>query len=626
MRRVLRHLPIGLVTIVAVLAIADARVGAAGSGALQHRAERLDAQLRAVLNDSTPDPQRVIIRVRPGSRPALRTSLTAHGDQILGEHESIDALTAVIHGGDLATLADSDGILSISSDAVVRPHGLLDGVGGLLGGVVKLIGGVVNIVLPNLADTSGPVVAPAVLRQTLGVDNTSWAGRGVGVAIIDSGLESSPEFQGRVTAFYDFTNGRSLATSAYSDEYGHGTHVAGTIGGSGALSDSYSYHGLAPKVKFVILKVLDKNGAGYTSDVIRAIDFAVANRSSLGVDIINLSLGHPIYEPAATDPLVQAVERASKAGVIVVAAAGNYGKNPTTGVPGYAGITSPGNAPSAITTGAVAIQNTVRRSDDRIPDYSSSGPTWYDALVKPDIVSPGHNIVAVAAKNSYLYQTYPQLRTTNTSYMLLSGTSMASAVTTGSVALLLEANRAANYYPNHPSLTPNAVKAILQYTSVGIHDDSGIEYNPLRKGAGSLNTRGAIDLGRTIDTSTPAGRWWLTATPNPWTTIGGETLLWNKGVIWGSAIVWGTTVNVNETAWGSAIVWGTNTSWSSAIVWGTNVVWTDPQSWADAIVWGTDTIGQSNGSAIVWGTTNGMTAQNTAWKNLSGSSATAKSQ
>ena len=81
--------------------------------------------------------------------------------------------------------------------------------------------------------------------------------------------------------------------------------------------------------------------------------------------------------------------------------------------------------------------------------------------------------------------------------MLLSGTSMATAVTTGSVALLLEANRAANYYPAHPSLTPNAVKAVLQYTSVGIHDDAGLEYNLLRKGAGSLNAKGAIDLGRT---------------------------------------------------------------------------------------------------------------------------------
>src|SRR2546426_11358305 len=105
MRRVLRHVPVGLALamIVAVLAAADAPVGAAGR-APQHRAERLDANLRAVLNDSTPEPQRVIIRVRPGSRPALRTSLTAHGDRILGEHESIDALTAVIHGGDLAAL------------------------------------------------------------------------------------------------------------------------------------------------------------------------------------------------------------------------------------------------------------------------------------------------------------------------------------------------------------------------------------------------------------------------------------------------------------------------------------------------------------------------------------------
>jgi serine protease AprX len=615
MRRALRHIPSGL-ALIAVLAVADAPVGAA-KHAPQRHAERLDANLVAVLADIAPEPQRVIIRVRPGSRPALRNSLTAHGDQILGEHESIDALTAVIHGGDLATLADSEAVLSISSDAIVRPHGLLDGLLGLVGGLVKTVVNVVGaVLLPNGADTSGPVVAPAVLRETLGVDNTSWTGRGVGVAIIDSGLEMSAEFQNRVTAFYDFTNGGAVATFP-SDEYGHGTHVAGTIGGSGALSSNYSYHGLAPKVKFVILKVLDKNGAGYTSDVIRAIDFAVANRSSLGVDIINLSLGHPIYEPAASDPLVQAVERASKAGVIVVAAAGNYGKNPATGLPGYAGITSPGNAPSAITAGAVNIQNTVTRGDDRIPDYSSAGPTWYDAFVKPDIVSPGHNIVAVAAKHGMLYQTYPQLKDANAAYMHLSGTSMASAVTTGSIALLLEANRAANYYPAHPSLTPNAVKAVLQYTSFGIQDDSGIEYDPLRKGAGSLNAKGAIALGRTIDTSTAPGKWWLTRTPYPWTTIGGETLEWNQGVVWGKAIIWGTTVNVNETAWGSAIIWGTDTSWSSAIIWGTNLVWTDPHSWASAIIWGTDTIGQANGTAIIWGTC-GLTAQTTAWKNLAG--------
>jgi serine protease AprX len=622
MKRVLRHLPFGLTIIVAALSAADAPMRAAVPQARPRHAERVDTKLRAVFDENAPGPQRVIIRFRSGSRPALRNSLTAHGDAILAEHESIDALTAVVHGEDLAALADNDAILSVSSDAIVRPHGLLDGLLGIVGGLLRVVG---NVLLPNGADTSGPVVAPAVLRQTLGVDNTNLTGRGIGVAVIDSGLEMSSEFQNRVTAFYDFTKG-SIVAAYPSDEYGHGTHVAGTIGGSGALSSSYAYHGLAPKVKFVVLKVLDKAGAGYTSDVIRAIDFAVANRSNLGIDIINLSLGHPIFEPAGSDPLVQAVERASRAGVIVVAAAGNYGKNLTTGVPGYAGITSPGNAPSAITVGAVNIANTVIHRDDRIPDYSSAGPTWYDAIVKPDIVSPGHNIVAVAAKRGYLYQTYPQLKADDADYMVLSGTSMATAVTTGSIALLLEANRAANYYPSHPSLTPNAVKALLQYTSVGIHDDAGIEYNALRKGAGSLNPKGSIDLGRSIDTSTPERQWWLTSTPYAWTTIGGETLVWNQGVVWGNAIVWGTTVNVNETAWGTAIVWGTNTSWGSAIVWGTNVVWTDPQSWANAIVWGTDTLGQSNGTAIVWGTTNGMTAQNTVWKPLSASSTTAKSQ
>jgi serine protease AprX len=635
MRRVFRPVAFGLALIGAVLAVADVPVGAAGRGVPQHRTERLDSMLRAVLGDSAPETQRVIIRVRPGSRTAVRKSLTDHGDQILGEHESIDGLTAVVHGEDLAELADNDAILSVSADAIVRPHSLL-GLGGIIGGVLnvglKLIGGVLNfvglLILPGGGEVYGPIVPPAVLRQSLGVDNTSLTGSGVGVAVIDSGLEMSSEFSYRVKASYDFRNGATVATpvSSSTDEFGHGTHVAGTIGGSGALSNNSLYRGLAPKVKFVILKVLDKNGAGYTSDVIRAVDFAVANRSSLGIDIINLSLGHPIYEPAGSDPLVQAVERASKAGVIVVAAAGNYGKNPATGLPGYAGITSPGNAPSAITTGAVDIKGTVVHSDDRIPDYSSSGPTWYDAFLKPDVIAPGHNIVAVAAKKGYLYLTYPQLKSEDTDYMILSGTSMASAVTTGSVALLLEANRSANGYPAHPSPTPNAVKAILQYTSVGIHDDAGIEYNPLRKGAGALNAKGAIDLGRTIDTSTPTGKWWLTSTPNPWTTIGGETLLWNKGVAWGSAIMWGTTVYVNETAWGSAIMWGTNTSWNSAIMWGTNLVWTDPQSWASAIMWGTNTIGQDNGSAIMWGTTSGMTSQNTAWKTLSGSSTTAKGQ
>jgi hypothetical protein len=227
--------------------------------------------------------------------------------------------------------------------------------------------------------------------------------------------------------------------------------------------------------------------------------------------------------------------------------------------------------------------------------------------------------------------------------MRLSGTSMATAVASGSIALMLEANRAANY--GHPTLTPSAVKAVLQYSAVGVHDDLGVEYNPLRKGAGALNTKGAIDIAQSINTSRPVGQYWLTNTPAPWTVIGGETNTWNQGIIWGSSIIWGTTTYYNETAWGASIIWGTNDSnsiiWGTAdnasIIWGTNdVVWTNSQMWSDSIIWGTDFVGRDNSSSIIWGTNDsssiiwgtgaGVDAQSTRWKELSGNSTAATGQ
>jgi serine protease AprX len=599
-----------IVVTVAVGIITSASAPAAAAG--QSRRLRLDQALQRELDAGHRGDKRVIIRTRADARSAVRRALTAHGDRIVADHAEIDALTAVVHSDDLESLAAQDGVISVSTDAVVQAKLL----GGLLGVVGALLNTVTGILLPNGADTSGAAVAPAVLRSTLGVSSTSWTGRGVGVAVIDSGLEMSYEFQGRVRAFYDFTNGRAVSATPY-DDYGHGTHIASTIGGSGSLSSDRQYRGLAPNVNFVVFKVLDKNGAGWTSDVIRAVDFAVANRQALGIHVINLSLGHPIYEPAASDPLVQAVERATRAGIIVVAAAGNMGKNADTGELGYAGITSPGNAPSAITVGAVRTEETTSRKDDRMADYSSSGPTWYDGLVKPDIVAPGHNIVAAAARRGKLYQTYSQLKAADSDYMRLSGTSMATAVATGAVALLLEANRSANDYPTGPSLTPNATKAILQYTAVDVKDASGTSYEPLRQGGGALNAKGAIDLARAIDTSTATGETWLTTSPSPWTKIGTDYLTWKQAVIWGVSIVDGASVNFNQQAWANAVIWGVDTTtWSNAVIWGVNLVWSDPQSWANAVIWGVDNIGVTNGDAVIWGVTGGLTNETTAWGNL----------
>ena len=156
--------------------------------------------------------------------------------------------------------------------------------------------------------------------------------------------------------------------------------------------------------------MLDSQGVGLTSRVIAAIEWAVANRVAYNIKVINLSLGHPIFEPAATDPLVQAVEAAVRAGIVVVASAGNIGINPATGLPGYAGITSPGNAPSAITVGAVRTQGTDPRGDDEVAPYSSRGATWYDGYAKPDLVAPGHRLVSDADTTSTLYTNLPALR------------------------------------------------------------------------------------------------------------------------------------------------------------------------------------------------------------------------
>ena len=119
------------------------------------------------------------------------------------------------------------------------------------------------------------------------------------------------------------------------------------------------YAGVAPNARLIGLRVLNNVGNGSTSDVIAAINFAIANKSALGIDILNLSLGHPVFEAAATDPLVQAVEAASRAGILVVVSAGNVGVNPVTGQVGYAGILVPGNAPSAFTVASAKTQGTV---------------------------------------------------------------------------------------------------------------------------------------------------------------------------------------------------------------------------------------------------------------------------
>jgi len=414
----------------------------------QGNSHKIDQAVRNALTSNPNASQRVILTARPGSRAALKQTLKSRGATILSENAALNVLTAQVAGGDIPRLIEDTTVTDISTDSLVQTNAKPDAGGSTTAALVSAV------------------------RETLGLSSSQYTGNGIGVAVIDSGVKSVADFQGRMVGFYDFMNGAS-SYAVNSDAYGHGTHVAGLVAGTGASSNGL-YKGVAPGVRLIGMRVLDENGQGRTSDVINAITFAIANKELLGIDIINLSLGHPIYEAAASDPLVQAVERATRAGIIVVVAAGNVGLNPTTGETGYAGITSPGNARSAITVGAINTNGTATRRDDEVAPYSSRGPTWFDGQPKPDIVAPGHRLGSDTYTGTTIYRNYPNLRI-NSNYLMLSGTSMSTGVVSGIVALMLEASRAANGYPLRPSLTPNAVKAILQFTAFRMHDAAGVE-------------------------------------------------------------------------------------------------------------------------------------------------------
>src|SRR5205823_10182083 len=158
------------------------------------------------------------------------------------------------------------------------------------------------------------------------------------------------------------------------DAYGHGTHVAGIVASNGASANYMNlYSGIAPGANIVDLRVLDANGAGTDSAVIAAIQRAIALKAQYNIRVINLSLGRGVYESYKLDPLCQAVEQAWKAGIAVVVAAGNDGRDNTIGTKGYGTINAPGNDPYVITVGATKTSENVLRINDTIASYSSKG-------------------------------------------------------------------------------------------------------------------------------------------------------------------------------------------------------------------------------------------------------------
>jgi len=417
------------------------------------------------------------------------------------------------------------------------------------------------------------------------IQDAAWYGT-PSVAVIDSGVQPHIDLPlTQIRAFKDFVRGSRTPV----DGCGHGTHVAGIIAGSGAASGG-AYAGVAPGTDIVALRVLGDDCSGRTSDVIDALEWVAKNHAKYQIKVVNLSLGHAVLESIFTDPLVQAVERLSRRGIVVVTAAGNKGINPKTGKPGYGGVGVPCNAPSAVCVGSLNTQSTANLTDDVVADSSSRGPTRFDLLAKPDMVAAGVNIVSLAAPGSFLFENYPLLRVNDAygqpRYFNLSGTSMASPAVAGAAFKLLQVN----------SLLPaNTVKMALQFTAriLKLTD-------VLTQGAGALNMAGGLTLAAAIDPTVNLGQGWLRTNVTTWNKdANGQKIVWGQRIVYGDRFMQPRYAGIRLFRWSDDIVWAYDAI-EDNIVWGNddNVVWGND----DNVVWGNeDNIVWGNDDNIVWG-------------------------
>lgn len=354
-----------------------------------------------------------------------------------------------------------------------------------------------------------------------------YTGKGVTIAVLDTGVHPHPDFDGRLLGQVDFVQGLPMAY----DDNGHGTHVSGCAAGDGTMSDGI-HKGMASEANIIGVKVLSGAGSGRNSDIIKGIQWCIENKDELGIRVINMSLGGPASKDWENDPINQAVKAANEAGLVVLAAAGNEG-------PGRKTVGSPGNSPDAITVGAADDKDTPDPNDDTMAEFSSRGPTK-DGRPKPDIIAPGEHIFAAMApstdkmksgmSNGVLhkalqgldnmpYETLAALpketfqamglgartiaafkedenaaqaefnrllaATVRTevhkskAYQALPGTSMATPVAAGLVASMLQAN---------PDLSPDQVRDILTSTA----DKLPGKWGPNSQGAGMIDPDQAL--------------------------------------------------------------------------------------------------------------------------------------
>lgn len=265
------------------------------------------------------------------------------------------------------------------------------------------------------------------------MESGKYTGKGIGVAVLDTGISPHIDFDSRMKGFYDFLHEKKQPY----DDNGHGTHVAGIIGGSGLASQG-KHCGIAPECNLISLKILDHKGNGSMKDVMRAFQWLKNNRVQKGIRIINISVGTVGRGDKNSSLLIKGVEELWDEGFVVVTAAGNMGPEPGS-------ITAPGSSRKVITVG----------SSDLLEGYggiSGRGPTR-DCICKPDLVAPGSGIISCSSRSRY-------------GYSMKSGTSMSTPKISGAIALMLEKD---------PFLTNVEIKMLLRESARDLGYDRNLQ-------------------------------------------------------------------------------------------------------------------------------------------------------
>ena len=369
------------------------------------------------------------------------------------------------------------------------------------------------------------------------------------IAVVDSGIENRADFGNRVLASVKLG---TLPNDSPGDGRGHGTFVAGIAAGG---ADGYT--GATPQANLVSVDVMNDDGVARTSDVVAGCQWILANKAKYNIRIANFSLHSGTKSSFTRDPLDKAVEKLWFGGVVVVAAAGNYGS--ATGPSGV--LYAPGNDPFVITVGAIDIGGTNRRNDDVNAPWSAYGRTP-DGFMKPDLAAPGRYMVGPVPMGSTLAVQRAD-KITAPGYIQLSGTSFAAPVIAGAAAQIIA---------KHPTFTPDQVKGALMVSTKPVDGaDSG------SVGVGELQMVKAWKIDNPPNPNKALNRF-LIADPS------GDTLPLFDGVSWfdvaKSNVSW-DSVSWDSVSWTDAswnVVSWADVSWDSAAI--NDVSWTDV-SWAD---------------------------------------------